>query len=84
MSYPTNISVDYPCQGDTWQKEGRDYLTVTAVTPTGVIYYMKGISCGNYSKTKATLSAFKNELERHELTIPHYCTDKYYHTYGSF
>lgn len=83
MSHPNNLSDEYPCQGDTWQKDGHDFLTVTAVSPNGVIYYMKGISCGNYSKSKAILAAFQHELERYGLDTPDRCTDHYYRTYGS-
>jgi hypothetical protein len=82
--YPNNLSGEYPCQGDTWRLHGVDFLTVTGVTPSGVIYYMKGIRNGNYSKTKTTLAAFKDDLARYGLGIPDYCTSKYYTNYGCF
>lgn len=84
MSHPNNLSVDYPCQGDTWQNtEGQDCLTVTLVAPTGVIYYMKGINFGSVNKHKATLEAFQQDLKRHNLDKPHYCTNEYVNTYGA-
>lgn len=84
MSHPNNLSNEYPCQGDTWQNaEGHDCLTVTLVAPTGVIYYMNGISFGSVKKQKATLAAFKQDLERYNLDKPHYCTDKYVKMHGA-
>lgn len=84
MSHPDNLSDEYPCQGDTWQNaEGYDCLTVTLVAPTGVIYYMKGISFGCVKKHKATLEAFKQDLERYRLGKPHYATRAYIALYGA-
>ena len=84
MSHPNNLSVEYPCQGDTWKNdEGQDCLTVTLVTPTGVIYYMKGINFGCVKKHQATLEAFKQERRRHGLDKPWYATMKYVTMYGA-
>ena len=84
MSHPNNLSVDYPCQGDTWTSdEGQDCLTVTLVAPTGVIYYMKGINFGCVKKHKATLEAFQQDLKRYGFDKPHYSTSKYVNMYGA-
>jgi hypothetical protein len=84
MSHPNNLSDEYPCQGDTWQNtEGTDCLTVTLVSPLGVIHYMKGIGFGSVKKHRATVDAFKKDLERYGLDKPHYCTDKYVKMHGA-
>jgi hypothetical protein len=85
MSHPNNLSVDYPCAGDTWRNaEDQNCLTVTGVTPSGVIYYMKGLNFGSVKKHTASLGAFQEELKRYGLGIPHYATDEYIKTYGAF
>lgn len=83
MSHPNELSEDYPMQGDTWKNAmGKDCLTVTLVTPTGFIHYIKGIHRGVFDKERVTLETFKQDLIRFGLGIPAYCTTRYIRTHG--
>lgn len=85
MSHPNNLSDDYPCAGDTWcNSENKPYLTVTGITPTGVIYYIIGLDAGQVTKKKATLSAFNALLADRGLGIPWYATDQWISLHGAF
>lgn len=77
--------VEYPCPGDTWVVEGDiPYLTVTGITPTGVIYYIIGLNAGQVTKKMATLGAFNALLLDRGLGNPYYATDSWIKTHGAF
>lgn len=85
MAQPSELNNDYPCAGDTWvNKDVVPYLTVTGVTPTGVIYYIIGLDVGQVTKKKATLDAFKALLVDRGLGIPDYATNRWITQHGAF
>lgn len=84
MSHPDNLSDEYPCQGDTWSvREGTyDVLSVLSVTPAGEIrYVLRDLGRWRYVLT-AKLEEFQTLLKSLALTVPSYCTDKYFKIYG--